>query len=171
MLWKASFIQLYISLSFFPHSQSVRASICIGVSLCLCAWYLCVCLCVCSHVQEVLADPYVWKSHVMYLDEGPISAVLVNQQAQYIRIQVTLFQSSLFPSLSHTRARTHTHSHAHTCPHTHTYIYTYTYAVTCKYVNRFLVDCASPLPSVNHPAERNSSRQQTTCPSLKSKFG
>jgi len=123
MLWKASFIQLCISLSFFPHSQSVRAFICIGVSLCLCVWCLCVCLYVCSHVQEVLADPYVWKSHVMYLDEGPISAVLVNQQAQYIRIQVNLFHSSLFPSLSHTRVRTHKQPRTHMPTYTHIYIY------------------------------------------------
>ena len=42
-----------------------------------------------DRLQECLRDPQVWKAHVMYLDDGHISAVIINQPAQYVRIQLS----------------------------------------------------------------------------------
>jgi hypothetical protein len=41
-----------------------------------------------DRLQQVLLDPFVWKAHVMYPEEHPVSAVIVNQEAQYVRIQL-----------------------------------------------------------------------------------
>ena len=41
-----------------------------------------------DRLQEVLRDPEVWKAHVMYIDESHVAAVVVNQVAQFVRVQL-----------------------------------------------------------------------------------